>query len=177
MTTLTMKTERLLLRPIQTDDIKPIFDCWMQDEEVSRYMYWQASHDLQDAAAFVEYEQKQLDNNQWNRWLLILPETDQLIGTCLIFYNEEEGCWDISYNLGKAFWGKGYMTEAMTLVMHYAVQELGMRECIAVHAAENEASGRVIQKLGFQYEKDVPYVCGGGSMETTGKYYRYKAGK
>ena len=49
-------------------------------------------------------------------------ETGQIIGTCLIFYNEddEESHWDISYNLGKQYWGKGFVTEAMKEVMHFA---------------------------------------------------------
>ena len=34
-------------------------------------------------------------------------ETDEIIGTCLIYFNDEENNWDISYNLGKKYWGKG----------------------------------------------------------------------
>jgi ribosomal-protein-alanine N-acetyltransferase len=71
--------------------------------------------------------------------------------------------------------GKGYISEAMNAVMNYAVKELKIKECIAVHAKENVVSGRVIEKLGFVYEKDVPYECSGGEIKTIGKYYRYSA--
>ena len=39
----------------------------------------------------------------------MLKETGKIIGTCLVFYNEEddESHWDISYNLGKQYWGNG----------------------------------------------------------------------
>lgn len=102
--------------------------------------------------------------------------TAELIGTCMIFYNDEEENWDISYNLGKLYWGHGYITEALKAVMQYAESSIGVRECIAVHAIENPASGNVMKKLGFVYEKDVPYDCNGGEIHTIGKYYRLKIG-
>lgn len=62
----------------------------------------------------------------------------------------------------------------MKAVMQYAKTTLKVRECIAIHAVENPASGKVIRNLGFVYEKDVPYECSGGEIQTTGKYYRLK---
>jgi ribosomal-protein-alanine N-acetyltransferase len=173
MVTPKLETDRLLLREIHADDVEAIFNCWMQDEDVSKYMYWKASDDINETMKFVEFELDNLENDTWNRWLIVLRETSQIIGTCLIFFNEEENNWDISYNLGKQFWGKGYISEAMNRVMQYAVDVLEIKECIAVHAIENPASGRVIQKLGFCYEKEVPYECNGGTITTKGKYYRY----
>lgn len=79
-----------------------------------------------------------------------------MIGTCLIYFNEYENNWDISYNLGREYWGYGYVSEAMDEVMTFAKNVLQIKECIAVHSIENSASGRVIEKLGFVYEKDVP---------------------
>lgn len=173
MSTPTLETDRLILRKIYADDVDEIFDCWMKDEDVSRYMYWRASNDINDTREFVEFELGNIENDKWNRWILVLKETSEIIGTCLIYFNNEENSWDISYNLGKRFWGNGYITEAMNRVMQYAKEDLKIKDCIAIHAIENPASGRIIQKLGFRYEKDVPYECNGGDIITTGKYYRY----
>lgn len=169
-----IETERLLLREVQIDDIHLIFDCWMQDEDVSRYMCWKACSDIEEVKEFVNYELNQIDNNQWKRWIIVLKETLEVIGTCLVFFNEDENNWDISYNLGKKYWGKGYISEAMKTAMNYAINELGMTECIAVHAKENLISGKVITKLGFLFEKEVPYECNGGEIHTVGKFYRFK---
>lgn len=62
----------------------------------------------------------------------------------------------------------------MIKVMQFAEDELNIKECIAVHSIENVASGKVIQKLGFHYEKDIPYESNGGESVTLGRYYRYK---
>ncbi len=171
--TTVIETERLTLRPIRESDAYEIFDCWMQDKDVSRYMCWKASDDIGDAKRFVEYELDQLENEQWNRWI-VEDKNSGIIGTCLIFYNTEESSWDISYNLGKKYWGFGYTTEAMKAVIQYAKSVLHVTTCIAVHAVENPASGKVLCNLGFVYEKDVPYECSGGEIQTTGKYYRLR---
>jgi len=176
MITPKLETARLLLREIYPDDVEAVFQCWMQDEDVSRYMCWKASSDMNEAKKFVEFELGNLENDAWNRWIIVLKETSEIIGTCLIFFNNDENNWDISYNLGKRFWGKGYTSEAMSRVMQYAVETMKIEECIAVHAVENPASGRIIQKLGFRYEKEVPYECNGGDIVTTGRYYRYTRG-
>lgn len=167
-----LETERLILRPIKEDDVDGIFSCWMQDEDVSRYMCWKATNDRDEAKDFVQYEINQINNDKWNRWLFEEKKSHELIGTGLIFYNEEEENWDISYNLGKMYWGNGFVTEAMTEILDYAKKDLGVKECIAIHAKENAASGNVIKKLGFLYEKDVPYECNGGEIHTVGKFYR-----
>lgn len=125
-----LETDRLLLREVQENDVEDIFDCWMKDEEVSRYMCWKASDDIANARKFVEFELNQIEDEKWKRWIIILKETKEIIGTCLVFYNDDdaENHWDISYNLGKKFWGKGYVTEAMKMVMQFAQAELGMKE-------------------------------------------------
>lgn len=174
MKTPKLETERLVLRQIKKEDADAIFDCWMQDEDVSRYMYWKASKDKYEADKFVQFELGNIDNDKWYRWIILLRETSEIIGTCLIYYNEDENNWDISYNLGKAYWGKGYASEAMNRVMEYAKNVLKVKECIAIHAIENPQSARVIEKLGFIYEKDVPYECSEGEINTVGKYYMKK---
>lgn len=172
MDTPNLETERLILRKIHQDDINEIFNCWMQDEDVSRYMCWKASNDISDTKKFVEFELGKIADDKWNRWIIVLKETSKIIGTCLIYFNEDENNWDISYNLGKKFWGKGYISEAMSTVMKYAKEVLKVKECIAIHATENLVSGRIIKNLGFDYVKDVPYECSGGDIITTGRFYK-----
>ena len=75
MSTPILHTERLTLRPIRENDIDAIFDCWMQDEDVSRYMYWKASDNIDDAREFVNFELENLDNEKWNRWIIELAAT------------------------------------------------------------------------------------------------------
>ncbi|MGN0772148.1 MAG: GNAT family N-acetyltransferase [Christensenellales bacterium] len=173
MTTEIIYTDRLILRPILQSDVDDIFSCWMSDEDVSRYMYWQASNNIQDAVRFVQEELSKIDSDDWYRWLITTKDATT-IGTCLIYFDDEQGEWDISYNLGKEYWGQGYATEAMHAVLRFAQSVLTIDSCMALHAIENVASESVINKLGFVYEKQVPYECNGGSIHTKGKLYRLR---
>lgn len=169
-----LETERLVLREIRNEDVFPIFECWMRDEDVSRYMWWKASNDINAAKEFVRFELGNLRNDKWNRWIIIKKDTKEIIGTCLIFYNQETRHFDVSYNLGKKNWGKGYVTEAMKEAMKYGAEVLGIKEYVTSCAKENKASARVLEKLGFRYEKEIPYECNGGEIKTIGKLYRLR---
>ena len=175
MKTPELHTPRLLLREIRPEDVSDIFQCWMQDEEVSRYMWWKASREIRDAEDFVRYELEQQNNDRWFRWVLVLPCTGTLIGTCLVYYNEDDTPvhWDVSYNLGKEFWGNGYATEAMREVLRFAETELGMQECITSYADPNRASAHVLHKLGFEDIRRIPFECSGGEFVTEGTLCRY----
>ncbi len=62
---------------------------------------------------------------------------------------------ELGYWLGRPFWGKGYATEAARLAVRFAFETLGLAVLAAGHFADNPASGRVLQKLGFTYTEDV----------------------
>ncbi len=56
---------------------------------------------------------------------------------------------EIGYRFKRAFWGKGYATEACRACLDYAFDGLGLREVVAVTHPENARSHRVLAKLGF----------------------------
>ena len=51
--------------------------------------------------------------------------------------------------------GKGFVTEAMKEVMHFAERELGMKECVTSYAKVNRGSANVLHKLGFVDEAEI----------------------
>lgn len=103
MITPILETKRLILREVRSNDVSDIFNCWMQDIDVSRYMWWQASDDIAEAQGFVQFELEQLNNPKWFRWIIETKNDNKIIGTCLIYVNDDDTPehWDISYNLGK----------------------------------------------------------------------------
>lgn len=174
MKTPVLETDRLLLRPFKEDDAETVFDCWESDPEVSKYMLWTSHNDRNRTKEWIIKELGKIDKDDWYRFALILKATGELIGTGLIYFDEEGSVWDIAYNLGRNYWGKGYTTEAMKKIIQFGKEELEVKEIIAAHANENTASENVIKKLGFQYEKDIPYECNGGTVMRKGKFYRLK---
>ena len=62
---------------------------------------------------------------------------------------------ELGYWIGRAFWGRGFATEAARLAVGFAFAHLKLDELEAGHFVDNAASGRVLAKLGFIYTRTV----------------------
>ncbi|SHI94759.1 Protein N-acetyltransferase, RimJ/RimL family [Clostridium cavendishii DSM 21758] len=169
-----LETGRLILRPFCIEDAQEVFECWESDSDVAKYMFWISHNDINKTIGWIEEEIRKINSDDWYRWAILLKETDELIGTGLIYFEEEYGKFEIAYNLGKKAWGVGYTTEAMQVVIKFVKEKLGIREIVGRHAKENQASSRVMDKLGFIYVKDIPYECNMGKNLYEGKEYILK---
>ena len=61
-----------------------------------------------------------------------------------------EGKWEIGYHVSKEFTGKGYATEAVKAFLPVMAERVGVSEVYGVRLLENIASGRVLEKCGFE---------------------------
>ena len=59
---------------------------------------------------------------------------------------------EVGYWLGRAYWGRGIVTDAVRGVTGYALHVLGMHRVFAVPFAPNAASHRVLEKAGYARE-------------------------
>lgn len=164
MKTPVLETERLRLRPFCNDDANSVFECWESDPDVAKYMFWTSHNDINKTKEWLKFEIGQIDKDDWYRFAIEIKSTGQLIGTGLIYFEEEVCSWEIGYNLGKAYWGKGYITEAMRRILTFAKDEIGLKEVVGRYAKENVSSSNVMKKLGFTYEKDIIYECNEGTV-------------
>jgi ribosomal-protein-alanine N-acetyltransferase len=62
---------------------------------------------------------------------------------------------EVGYRLARAFWGRGFATEAVRATCQYATSPLGLRRLIAIIDPGNRASIHVAEKAGFRYERDL----------------------
>jgi RimJ/RimL family protein N-acetyltransferase len=67
---------------------------------------------------------------------------------------------EIGWMVAPPAWGRGYATEAGAAVRDEAFVQLELESIVAVHHPANAASGRVMEKLGMEFERDV--VAGNG---------------
>lgn len=59
---------------------------------------------------------------------------------------------ELSFWIGRPFWGRGYATEAAAAAIGRAFDSLGLNRIVAHHMVRNPASGRVLARLGFRQE-------------------------
>jgi ribosomal-protein-alanine N-acetyltransferase len=92
-------------------------------------------------------------------WPIFLLATGQHIGCCgLRPYRSEDRVYEVGAHIRKAHWGQGYAQEASRAAIGYAFQALGATALFAGHNPANEASRRLLLKLGFEYTHDEYYA-------------------
>ena len=148
-----LETKRLILRTFKEDDAKEVFKCWESDPRVAKYMFWTSHNDINKTIQWVKKEISNIEKDNWYRWCIEEKSTGNIVGTCLIYYEEEVQNYEVAYNLGYDYWGKGYVTEAMKQVLCFAKNELKLKEVVGRHAKENIASENIMIKLIFHMQK------------------------
>ena len=98
----------------------------------------------------------------------------RISGTGLVYYEEEYHLFEIGYNFGKEYWGHGFATETMEAIVDFAKNVLKVKELVGRYAKENPASGRVMDKLGFRYFREIPYEANEGKHRYNGVECRLK---
>ncbi|MBQ7186706.1 MAG: GNAT family N-acetyltransferase [Ruminococcus sp.] len=115
-------TPRLHLRYITEADTPRIFSCWASDPEVSRFVSWNTHQSISDTEAYVSFIMNEYKKSDCYRWGIELGDTGELIGIIDVV-GYDEGMPVIGYCSGKAYWGRGFMTEALKAVTALLFEE------------------------------------------------------
>ena len=151
--TVTLETERLILRRITKADAEEAFKNWTNDPETAKFVTWDPHGTIEvTKELFTKWEEEYSLKHKY-RWVVYVKELDTIIGTIDIVNqsNKQKTC-EIGYCYGSKFWGKGYGTEALTKVLAFLLNEVGFEVVEARHLITNPASGRVMEKAGMAYE-------------------------
>lgn len=142
------KTERLILRAVSPSDILSYEKYFIDYEVISQLssaVPWPyPKNGVSDFLNQIIFPSQGKD--QWLWGIFEIQKPSELIGVVHLWRQgrpENRGFW-----LGKPFWGKGYMTEAVTPVMNYAFEELGFEKLIFANAVGNQKSRRIKIKTG-----------------------------
>jgi RimJ/RimL family protein N-acetyltransferase len=86
---------------------------------------------------------------------------DELVGACgFLEIGGTPKRAELGYWIGQPFWGRGYATEGVRLVLDYGLTELRLDRVVACHITTNRASGRVLEKAGFRLSHEGPATRG-----------------
>ena len=148
----TLRTDRLVLRPITTRDTGAFFDIF-SDFETLRFWSNPPISELSEAEALIQEELEWSGSGKSITWGMALPESDYLIGKFTLFqFHEQNRRAEVGYILDRRHWRMGYMSEAMDSVLHFAFDTLQLHRLEADTDPENLASLALLEKFGFQRE-------------------------
>lgn len=148
----TLVTERLILRPWGISDARDMFYGWANDEEVTKYLTWNAHDDIEITKAVVASWVEQYQKPERINFAIELKETGKLIG-CIDVVGYIDGVPVIGYVLSRQYWNKGYMSEAAKCVIEFLFS-LGHSKILIDADKNNIGSNKVIQKCGGIFLKE-----------------------
>jgi [ribosomal protein S5]-alanine N-acetyltransferase len=145
-----LKTERLTLRQLRSTDDNEIF-ALRSNDNVNKYLGRKPSKSIDDARTFIQTINQNIQKNNSIYWAITLNGTDKLIGTiCLFNFSDDNSKAEIGYELLPDFQGKGIMQEAISKVIDFGFQHIGLASIEAYTHSENQSSTRLLEKLNFK---------------------------
>jgi len=133
-----LETERLLMREFRASDNEAMF-AMDSNPNVHRYLGNQPLTKIEECDAYIKSIQKQYAENGIGRFVVILKETQEIIGWAgLKLITEPENnhvnFYDIGYRFAEAYWGKGYGYEAAKAWLDYGFNEMNIPAVICVRS-------------------------------------------
>jgi RimJ/RimL family protein N-acetyltransferase len=147
-----IETDRLILRNVLPGDGKAMFEAKVETfDQLNKWMPWAKELGTEDHSEIVIRQ---------NHAKFILREDIMIvgfekatgnfvIGTGLHRMDWNAGYFEIGYWVRASAHNKGYATESTNALIRYAFNVLGAKKIGICHADDNDASARVIKKLGF----------------------------
>ena len=151
---LPFKTSRLLLRPFQETDLAA-FAAYRSDPAVARYQSWTSPYTIDQAIAFFhEMELAQAGApGTWYQFAVERQNQPGLIGDCAFqVFADDERQAQIGFTFSPAYQKQGYATEAVMGLLDYLFSEMRLHRVTATCDIENEASVRLLERLGMRRE-------------------------
>lgn len=146
-----VRTERLVLRHWRQTDLEALV-ALCAEEEFWRYPFGRG-FTRAESERFLGGLHAMWDRRGFGLWAATLTGSGELIGYIGLhpadwlagFESEVEVGW----RLGRDHWGHGYATEGARASLRAGFRDLGLDEVISIFQPENEASGRVMERLGM----------------------------
>lgn len=152
MNTQIVETERLLLVPIDETHSSTLHRFW-SDEAVTRYMNIEPFETVEQTTEMIAFLVKRMAEGSASRYSILLKDSQVVIGTCgLNYLDYENSRTEVAYDLGSAYWGKGYGFELMTAFVEWVFQSQDFHRVEAKIDPDNLPSIKLIERLGFQKE-------------------------
>lgn len=150
-----LETDRLRLRRISVDDAEFILRL-LNEPSFIQNIGDRGVRTIEDARAYIlNGPVASYEKFGFGLWLVEQKESSLPIGMCGLLKRDVLEHVDIGYALVPEFWSKGYALESASAVMSYAREKLGANQVLAVVNADNQSSIRLLEKMGFHYEKMV----------------------
>lgn len=146
-----LETARLRLRRFHLGDLREVFD-YASSEENTRFLSWATHQSEEDTLRYLRMEEDNALLGEQYNWAVIDKDSGRLIGSAgLTRLDADRRSAELGYVLHREFWGRGYATELSAALLDFGFSAVGFERVHAYCFRGNDASRRVLEKLGMRY--------------------------
>ena len=150
-----IETDRLQLRQLSVDDAEFILRL-LNEPSFIQNIGDRGVRTVDDARGYiVKGPITSYEKFGFGLWMIETKSPLAPIGICGLLKREVLDDVDIGYALLPEFWSHGYALESASAVVSYAREKLGLKRVVAVTNSNNQSSIRLLEKMGFKYERMV----------------------
>lgn len=150
-----LETERLILHQFSVDDADFILQL-LNEPSFIQNIGDRGVRTLNDARSYIlRVPIASYEKHGFGLYLVVLKESGTSIGMCGLIKRDTLEDLDIGYAFLPKYWSKGYAVESALAVKEYAREVIGLKRLVAITDPENQASIRVLKKIGLKFEKMV----------------------
>ena len=150
-----LETERLILRPLERSDADAL--AALHGEPSFWWYPLQRAMTVEETAQFIERMLANYERDGVGLSAAVVKDTGELAGWLGLavphFLPEILPAVEVGWRLGERFRDRGYATEGATAAIGYGFEVLGLDRLVSIFQPANVASGRVMEKLGFEFER------------------------
>jgi len=152
-----LATARLTLRELGEEDAEFILGL-LNEPSFLQYIGDRGVRSLDDARAYIRKgPQASYASFGFGLWLVSEAAGGASIGICGLLKRETLEDVDLGFAFRPAFWGQGFALEAARAVLAYGQSAFGLQRVVAVVQPDNAASLRVLERLGFAFERMIAW--------------------
>ena len=140
-----------MLKTISSQDREFVLRQFSNDD-VNQYLFdAEPLGSLEEADELIDFYLQPEPRNQ-QRWVLCRKQDGAKIGTCGFHcWDKNTGRCETGFDLEPAYWGQGYMQEAMQTILAFARNEMNVNRVDACVYGQNKRSAALAEKLGFHF--------------------------
>lgn len=152
---LVLETDRLVLRRLALDDA-PFILALLNEPSFIQNIGDKGVRTLDDARAYLSNGPlASYERYGFGLFAVESRETGEVMGICGLIKRDSLDDVDLGFAFLPAYWGQGYAVEAAAAVKRYGRERFGLRRIVAITIPSNRGSMRVLEKVGFRFEKMV----------------------
>lgn len=146
---LILETDRLILRKMTQDDYTSLCSILQDADVMYAYAHAFSASEVQD---WLDRQLRRYQDDGVGLWAVILKETGELIGQCGLTFQDCNGrqVLEAGYLFQKAFWHRGYATEAAAACRDYAFESLQADGVFSLIRDSNFPSQAVAKRNGME---------------------------